>query len=169
MFHCLAAGLRGFQTIHSNNIKSLINRFVHHFKISKSCLNDLDLIVLMKKDGNQRKIISISEIGNNLEIGKLYNNIFQYNPESKKWNLLNPLFETKIVNELRRYEDLSRENFSLLIKIYNDIFTFISKINKVDNYKLITFFHRIAYNSSQSYDILKNFWINWKKNRGLNF
>ena len=169
MFHCLAAGLRGFQTIHSNNIDSLINRFVHHFKINKSCLNDLDLIILMKKDGNQRKIISISEIGDNLKIEKLYNNIFQYNPESKKWNLLNPLFETKIVNELRRYEDLSRENFLFIIKIYNDIFTFISKINKVDNYKLINFFHRISYNSFQSYDILENFWNNWKKNRGLNF
>ncbi|MFX0042032.1 MAG: ATPase, T2SS/T4P/T4SS family [Candidatus Hodarchaeota archaeon] len=169
MFHCLAAGLRGFQTIHSNNIESLINRFVYHFKINKSCLDDLDLIILMKKDGYQRKIISISEIGNDLDIPKLYNNIFQYNPESKKWNLLNPLFETKIVNELRRYEDLNRENFSLIIKIYNEIFTFISKIKKIDNYKLINFFHRISYNSFQSYDILKNFWNNWKKNRGLNF
>jgi type IV secretory pathway ATPase VirB11/archaellum biosynthesis ATPase len=164
MFHCLAAGLRGFQTIHSNNIESLINRFLHHFKINKSCLDDLDLIVLMKKDGNQRKIISISEIGNDLEIAKLYNNLFQYNPESKKWNLLIPLFETKIVDELRRYEDLSRENFSKIIKIYADIFTFISKIKKIDNYKLINFFHRISYNSFQSYDILKNFWNNWKKN-----
>ena len=27
MFHCLAAGLKGFQTIHANSIGSLINRF----------------------------------------------------------------------------------------------------------------------------------------------
>ncbi|MFX0147020.1 MAG: ATPase, T2SS/T4P/T4SS family, partial [Candidatus Hodarchaeota archaeon] len=32
MFHCLAAGLRGFQTIHSNDLDSLINRFLFHFK-----------------------------------------------------------------------------------------------------------------------------------------
>lgn len=168
MFHCLAAGLRGFQTIHTNNIDSLINRFIHHFKINKSCLNDLDIIILMKKDANQRKIISISEIGSNLKKDKLYNNLFQYNPESKKWNLVNPLFETKIINELRRYEDLSRENFSFLIKIYNEIFTYISKANKVDNYKLINFFDRISYNSFQSNDALENFWYNWKNNRGLN-
>ena len=38
MFHCLAAGLKGFQTIHSNDINSLLNRFLYHFKIDLSCL-----------------------------------------------------------------------------------------------------------------------------------
>ncbi|GAG06926.1 unnamed protein product, partial [marine sediment metagenome] len=63
MFHCLAAGLKGFQTIHGNDIDSLMNRFLHHFKINESCLYDLDLIILMKKERNIRRVHSIYEIG----------------------------------------------------------------------------------------------------------
>ncbi|MFX1408711.1 MAG: ATPase, T2SS/T4P/T4SS family [Promethearchaeota archaeon] len=170
MFHCLAAGLRGFQTIHSNDIDSLINRIVYHFKISKSCLNDLDLVILMSKDYNQRRVISISEFGSNyLGMEKLYNNIFQYNPELNKWDLLVPLFETEIINELRKYEDLNKEKFSLVIKIYNNIFTSLSKIKKIDNHELVEFFHKLAFYSFQSYDLIENFWNKWKKNRCLNF
>ncbi|MBD3211127.1 MAG: hypothetical protein GF311_00850, partial [Candidatus Lokiarchaeota archaeon] len=63
MFHCLSVGLRGFQTIHSNDINSLINRFLYHFQIEKSCLNDLDILILMKKDKNgRRKVVSINQI-----------------------------------------------------------------------------------------------------------
>ncbi|MFX1315129.1 MAG: ATPase, T2SS/T4P/T4SS family [Promethearchaeota archaeon] len=170
MFHCLAAGLKGFQTIHSNDIDSLINRIVHHFKISKSCLNDLDLVILMNKDYNKRKIISIFEFGNNnLGIEKLYNKIFQYDPELNKWDLLVPLFETEIINELRKYEDLNKEKFSYIIKIYNNIFTSLLEIKKIDHHELVEFFHKLAFYSFQSYDLLENFWNNWKKNRCLNF
>ena len=98
MFHCLAAGLRGFQTIHSNTIDSLINRFLHHFKINLSCLEDLDLIILLKKDFYQRRVVSISEINtNNLEKSKSYQTIFQYNPELKSWDRIIPLYETKTI------------------------------------------------------------------------
>ncbi|MFX1502741.1 MAG: ATPase, T2SS/T4P/T4SS family, partial [Promethearchaeota archaeon] len=61
-FHCNAAGLRGFQTIHAQDIDSLINRLIHTFKINFSQLNDLDLLVLMNREFNKRRIVSVSEI-----------------------------------------------------------------------------------------------------------
>ena len=170
MFHCLAAGLRGFQTIHSNDIASLINRFLYHFKIDISCLNDLNLILLMKKDFNKRRIVSINEIDlNHLNTKKIYKTIFNYNPEYQKWDKLIYLYKTNTISKIKIYEDLSLEKFNAIIEIYYDIFNCISKIDKINNEELISFFHKVSYYSMRSIPILEDFWIKWKKNRGLNF
>jgi len=161
LFHCLAAGLRGFQTIHSNNIDSLINRFLYHFKINESCLNDLNLIILMKKNNNNRRIISISEVV--LQDNKYYDQIFQYNPYSQKWDLLKTLYKTKIIEEIRKYEDLSEEKFKSTMNIYQNIFNFLKNNQKIENSELVNLFHNISYYSNESLDSLKKFWINWKK------
>ncbi|MFX1377771.1 MAG: ATPase, T2SS/T4P/T4SS family [Promethearchaeota archaeon] len=169
MFQCLAAGLRGFQTIHSKNINSLMNRFLYHFKINKSCLNDLDIIILMKKNYSERKIVGIFEINKyNKSKGKLFNTIFEYNPQTDKWTLKKALNETNIFLDIKKYEDLTMDKFLYLIKIYNEIFDFLLKSEKIDNFQLIEFFHRISYYSTISLDALKQFWNTWKKNRGLN-
>lgn len=161
LFHCLAAGLRGFQTIHSNDIDSLINRFLYHFKINESCLNDLNLIVLMKKNNNNRRIFSISEIV--LQDNKYYDQIFQYNPYSQKWNILKTLYKTKIIEEIKKYEDLSEEKFNSIINIYQNIFNFLENNQKIKNSELVNLFHNISYYSNESLDSLKKFWNNWKK------
>ncbi len=161
LFHCLAAGLRGFQTIHANDIDSLINRFLYHFKINESCLNDLDLIILMKKNNNNRRIISISEVV--LQDNKYYDQIFQYNPYSQKWDLLKTLYKTKIIEEIRKYEDLSEEKFKSTMNIYQNIFNFLKNNQKIENSELVNLFHNISYYSNESLDSLKKFWINWKK------
>jgi type IV secretory pathway ATPase VirB11/archaellum biosynthesis ATPase len=161
LFHCLAAGLRGFQTIHSNNIDSLLNRFLYHFKINESCLNDLNLIILMKKNNNNRRIISISEVV--LQDNKYYDQIFQYNPYSQKWDLLKTLYKTKIIEEIRKYEDLSEEKFKSTMNIYQNIFNFLKNNQKIENSELVNLFHNISYFSNESLDSLKKFWINWKK------
>ena len=160
LFHCLAAGLRGFQTIHSNDIDSLINRFLYHFKIHESCLNDLNLIVLMKKNNNNRRIVSISEIL--LQDNKYYDQIFQYNPYSQKWDILKTLYKTKIVEEIKKYEDLSEERFNSTINIYQNIFDFLENNQKIKNSELVDLFHNISYYSNKSLDSLKEFWNNWK-------
>ncbi len=170
LFHCLAAGLRGFQTIHSKTIESLINRFIYHFKINQSCLNDLDLIILMKKISNNRKIVGIFEVceaqnSKNLQ----FNSIFEYNPETEKWILTQPLSETNIILDLKKYEDLSDEKFSRFIEIYKEIFEFHLRIKEMQNNELIDFFHKVSFYSLRSIDLLKEFWIRWKKNRSLNF
>ena len=169
LFHCLAAGLRGFQTIHSNTIDSLINRFLYHFKINPSCLNDLDLIILMKKNQNERRIVSIAEIDFELSTkDDYYKRIFQYNPESKNWDNLKPLYETNIIKKLKKYEDINKEKFKFIISIYLDIFTSLLKIEKIKNEKLVDLFHKISFLSFKSIDLLIDFWERWKKKRGLN-
>ncbi len=170
MFHCLAAGLRGFQTIHSKNIDSLINRFLYHFKIDRSCLNDLDLIVLMKKDFNKRKVIGVFEVYRSTDVtNKIYYPLFKYNPENQKWVLTKSLYETNAIKELINYENLPEDKFSSLIKTYNEIFEFISKVDRIDNIELIEFFHKISYHSFISLKSLVSYWKEWKKNRSLNF
>lgn len=168
MFHCLAAGLRGFQTIHSNDIDSLIIRILYHFKLSESCLNDLDLIILMKKIFNRRRIVSISEISRKNEKNKLFKPIFLYNPESSKWSVLKSLYETNVIADIRKYKHLTRESFMQFIKIYEEIFNFIFKLKKIENMVLINFFHKISYFSLKSVEGLRFFWNRWKNDRSLN-
>ena len=168
LFHCLAAGLRGFQTIHANTINSLVNRFLFHFRIEKSCLNDLDLIILMKKNSNERRIVTLAEIIFDEDDDKTrYNVIFQYNPESKKWDQPLSLYDTRSIQDLRLYEDISQDQFISFIKIYEEIFIYLSKTQKLRNNNLVDLFHQIAFHSLKSYESIENFWDNWKKNRSL--
>ena len=170
MFQCLAAGLRGFQTIHSKNINSLLNRFIYHFKINKSCLNDLDLIILMKKKNNERKVVGIYEICKSFDQkDKQFDSIIEYNPQTNNWVILKSLYETNVIIDVKKYEAMSKEKFLSFIEIYNEIFEFLLKIDKINNAALIEFFHKISYNTLSSIDSLKQFWNIWKKNRSLNF
>ena len=141
-----------------------------HFGIDKSCLNDLDLIILMKKDVMTRKIVGVFEICKTSETkNNLFNSIFKYNPESNKWLLTKSLYETNVILDVKRYEVLSKGNFLLFIRLYYEIFLFLLKIKKIENFELIDFFHQISYYSLKSIGSLKHFWNIWKKNRSLNF
>jgi type II secretory ATPase GspE/PulE/Tfp pilus assembly ATPase PilB-like protein len=167
MFHCLAAGLRGFQTIHANNIDSLLNRFLYHFQIDRSCLTDLDLIILMKKNRNSRKIASISEVNDKKNRG--YDQIFQFNPISKEFNLKRNLYETNTILKLKTYEDISNEKFRLTLKIYENFFYILKHSDKFSNQNLVALFDEVSYYSFHSIPHLQEFWFNWKKTRDLNF
>ncbi|MFW9894866.1 MAG: ATPase, T2SS/T4P/T4SS family, partial [Candidatus Thorarchaeota archaeon] len=169
MFHCLAAGLKGFQTIHGNSLNSLMNRFLHHFEIDESCLFDLDLLIFMKKDHNKRRIHTIAEINKEqFKENNCFDSIFIFNPISKTWELSKPLTETKTIMELRKYEDLSLKKFNTFIEVYNEIFYILSKIDSLDKFELIDLFHKISYHSIISIDSLIKFWAVWKKRRDLN-
>ncbi len=169
MFHCLAAGLRGFQTIHSKDIDSLINRFIYHFNINRSCLNDLDLIILMKKDFNKRRVVGVFEISKSSDTKiSICNSIFEYNPEAEEWLLKKPLYETNVIVELTKYIALTKERFLSFIKIFNQIFEFLLHNKKLRNSELVDFFHKISYYSLRTIDQLEHFWNKWKKNRSLN-
>ncbi|MFW9900290.1 MAG: ATPase, T2SS/T4P/T4SS family, partial [Candidatus Thorarchaeota archaeon] len=169
MFHCLAAGLRGFQTIHSRDLDSLMNRFLFHFKINRSCLGDLDLIVLMKKELNERRIVGVFEICRSPSIkNKLYKSIFEYNPEISNWLLTKSLYESSVISDLAKYENLPKGKFLLLIETFNEIFEYLLKYKKLSNLELVDLFHKISYYSLRSIDQLKHFWSDWKKTRSLN-
>jgi Flp pilus assembly CpaF family ATPase len=169
MFHCLAAGLKGFQTIHSNDIDSLMNRIIHHFKIHISCLRDLGLIVFMKKNREKRFIDSISEINNNIEDKKdIYQTLFKFNPQKKNWANLISLFNSNIIYKLRKYEDISKEKFQVLFNLYKDMFNTLQKIDKLSINELIKFFDQVSFHSSDNLENLCLFWENWKNSCSLN-
>jgi len=123
LFHCLAAGLKGFQTIHSNNIDSFLNRIIHHFKIHISCLSDLGLLILMKKNRQRRIIASIVEMKNNIvETNKIYNTLFKFDPHLKNWSAFKSLYVSNLVEQIRKSEDISQDKFQTLFELYQDVF-----------------------------------------------
>jgi len=169
MFHCLAAGLKGFQTIHSNDIASLINRIIRHFKIHTSCLRDLGLIVFMKKNREKRFVDSISEINNNFEDNKeIYQTLFKFNPQKKNWTNPVNLFNSNIICKLRKYEDINNEKFQVLFNLYKDMFNTLQKIDNLPINKLIKFFDQVSFHSFDNLENLCLFWENWKNSCSLN-
>jgi len=168
MFHCLAAGLRGFQTIHSKDVDSLINRIIYHFKIHPSCLHDLDLIIMMKKYRDKRRIFSISKINPNFE-KTIHKMLFKYKPEIKQWNSLKELYDSNVITQLKQHEYINNEMFREIIEIYSDIFEILSKIDKISNMELIQLFDMISFYSFISIEQLRRYWKKWKKLRTLNY
>ena len=167
LFHCLAAGLRGFQTIHSNTIDSLINRLLHTFKINFSQLDDLDLLILMNREFNKRRIVSISEIDlTNYHVGDYYREIFLYDPEAENWNLLKKLYEAKIITKLKKFEKLNEKIFNSFIALYEEIFKCLLDGEKIKNEELVDLFHELAYHSIISYSEARNFWEKWRIENG---
>ncbi|MFX1569020.1 MAG: ATPase, T2SS/T4P/T4SS family [Promethearchaeota archaeon] len=163
MFHCLAAGLKGFQTIHSQNIDSLINRLIHTFGINFEQLDDLDILVLMNRELNKRRIVSISEIDlTNYHSGDYYREIFLYDPEAMKWNLIKDLYETKIVTNLKKFENLNKKIFNDFMILYEEIFSYLLNHEKIQNNKLVDLFHELAHYSIISHLEAQNFWEKWK-------
>ncbi|MFW9772089.1 MAG: ATPase, T2SS/T4P/T4SS family, partial [Candidatus Thorarchaeota archaeon] len=169
MFHCLAAGLRGFQTIHSNGLDSFINRVLFHFKIDKICLKDLDLIILMKKIHQKRKLISISEIIDDDSSKDTYRRIFEYNPESNSWDLSTDLFNTHSVKKIRKTEPIDTKKFNSYIQIYKEIFELLLNIPPLPLKELFNFFDKIAFLSYISLEKLEDFWNSWRRARSLNY
>lgn len=49
-FYSLSCGLRGLQTIHAEDIESLMNRWLFQARINVMLLHEIDLIVIMKRD-----------------------------------------------------------------------------------------------------------------------
>ena len=164
MFHCLASGLKGFQTIHANDLEALINRFLFHFEINKSCLNDLGLLILMNNTKGLRKIASISEIN---KMDAQICEIFSYSPQLNKFELKSNLFETNTIDKLNRYENISKEYLFSILSIYEDVFTTLRKIKKIKNEELVQLFDVISYLSFNSHQCIESFWFNWKQ-RNLN-
>jgi hypothetical protein len=133
-----------------------------------SCLHDLDLIIMMKKYRDKRRIISISEINPNFE-KTIYNMLFKYNPEIKQWNLLKELYDSNIITQLKQHEYINNETFREIIEIYSDIFAMLSKIDKISNMELIQLFDKISFYSFISIEQLRRYWKKWKKLRTLNY
>ena len=169
LFHCLSAGLRGFQTIHSNSINSLINRIIYHFNINKTCLQDLGIIILMKKNREKRFIDTITEINDNLtDSSEVYSDLFKHNPQLRKWDVLCDLFESNTVKSIRNHEDFLRDKYYNLFSLYRDVFDTLRKMKKIKILEQVKLFDKISFQSYNNIDTLRLFWDNWKNSCSLN-
>jgi flagellar protein FlaI len=146
MFHCLSAGLTGFQTIHAKDMRSFINRILYHFKINKACLEDLGIIILMKKNSNSdRKIVSISEISSNKSTNKqILKEIFSYNPRLEKWTLKLDLYKTETLHNVKRYEKLNYFRFWETLKYFYNVFEDLVKTEMIPVERIVNIFHQLS-------------------------
>jgi flagellar protein FlaI len=160
-FHCLSAGLKGFQTVHSASISSLLTRFNRHFKINSSCFSDLDLLILMKKDStnNKRRVIQIAEIGHFKTVCPL----FEYSPQKDDWDIGKyNLYNYKTIQKLLKYETLDEETFYRYLNIYKQMFELLKNFNKMLPIDLVEIFHEIGHISRFGLQKLEEFWNAWK-------
>ncbi len=122
LFQCLSAGLRGLQTTHALNMEGLINRWVIHYKIDRNCLNDLGIVLIMKKIKKRRIIQSINEVTyipqtNQTEI----NPIFLYDPLNHAWNQEISVSNLKILKEINTYIHLPDSKYEEISSIIEKI------------------------------------------------
>jgi len=123
LFHCLSAGLRGFQTTHASSIQGLINRWLIHFQIDKTCLNDLDIIVMMRKIGNRRVIQSINEITYHNQSKKVeIFTLFKYNPLNEEWDSTILVENSKLLRTINKIINLSQEKYNQIISQLKNMF-----------------------------------------------
>ncbi len=159
MFHCLSAGLKGFQTIHANDLEAFFNRILFHFNINKTCLNDLGIIILMKKALNQRRIVTIAEIDeNSKDMSKLYREIFIYNSGNEEWDLKFPLIESETILKIKKFTSLCNEDINKFIEVYTEIFTYLKSYKTLETSQFVKLFHKITDLSQISLDLLTDFW-----------
>ena len=159
MFHCLSAGLRGFQTIHARDINSLLNRWRYHFNIDPACYNDLDVIVLLKRFSTKRYIAEIVEISFT-EKKTVCHPIFQFDPETSTWSNVPKLEHLHCFRKLL----LPKTAFQLMydqFDFYNTVFTSLSNDEEWDVSQQVHYFQSL-YNQIESMKV-NDVKINWNK------
>jgi len=122
LFQCLSAGLRGLQTTHALNMNGLINRWVIHYEIDKNCLNDLGIVLIMKKIKKKRIIQSINEVTYNPQTNQTkISPIFLYKPLSQAWNREFAISNLKILKEINTYIHLPDSKYEEISSIIEKI------------------------------------------------
>lgn len=145
MFQCLSMGLSGLQTTHASSIQGVLNRWLIHYGIDKSCINDLGLIIQMKKIGNYRKILKISEITyeiikNSIDI----HNFFEYEPENNCWKKDFNVLDSNIIKNLRQFISISEKKFnSLLDSITKNLQNYINIRNSNTSFEKFDLFRQM--------------------------
>ncbi|WP_457556682.1 ATPase, T2SS/T4P/T4SS family [Candidatus Harpocratesius sp.] len=141
MFHCLSAGLKGLQTTHASSINGLLNRWIIHYNINPSCLNDLGIIVFMKKLDSKRIIQSIYQVVYNSKIKEIkISPIFNYNFEMKKWIKNTNEFHSLLTNN---YNFLFTLDLRKLEYIFNEFLKFFKSLSKNQEYDKFLIFKGI--------------------------
>lgn len=130
LFHALSAGLSGLFTCHGNSIEELLVRWNVHHKIPVISFYGLDLLVHIKKFDLHRtpvrRIVRIAELSIPPHLFSNINpeirDIFNWSVEDEKLVLKSDLYETRVIEKIKRYERLTREEFYNEFNTYRTIF-----------------------------------------------
>ena len=124
LFEALSAGLVGIQTCHGRSIEMMIIRWLNQHKIPLSSILTLDILIEntysfsnwnIKRNLNRILEISKSDLYNGKLINSLNNldlvEVFAYDTIKKRLISRIDLFETPVLKEIRKRENLSRNQF----------------------------------------------------------
>ncbi len=136
LFHALSAGLSGLFTCHGNSVEDLLLRWNVHHKIPVISFYELDLLVHIKKFDLHRipvrRVVKIAELSTPLSL--LFSNttleireIFAWSVGDEKLVSKSDLYETSIIEKIKYYEQLSREQFYNEFNTYHTIFELLAR------------------------------------------
>lgn len=153
MFHALSAGLTGLQTCHSASPEHLLLRWRFHHKIPVALLQTLDLIVYIKKvrvrGDYVRRLIRVCELDTPQNIKFCSHmqeirliDIFKWDPVTDTHKqCFNDLYDTPTIKKIRKYEELSKEQFLNVLNFLCTIFEEMAQRRIFDIEMVIKFFH----------------------------
>ena len=159
MFHAFSAGLRGLQTTHAASPEEAVHRWIAHHDIPPVCLNDLDVIVHIKKldfkKENPRRVVQIceAEVSSERSAEKMkeslplpeisIHNIFAWNPDEQRLMLVGDPWGSRPVQKIRHYEKIDKMSFETEIETYREILEYLSEREVFDIEKNVEIFHLV--------------------------
>jgi len=159
MFHAFSAGLRGLQTTHAASPEEAVHRWIAHHDIPPVCLNDLDVIVHIKKlnfkKENPRRVVQICEAEVNparslekseeaLPLREIsIRNIFAWNPDEQRLMLMGDPWSSRTVQKIRHYEKIDKKSFEAEVETYKGILEYLSEREIFDIEKNVEVFHLV--------------------------
>ncbi len=167
MFHALSAGLTGLQTCHSASPEHLLLRWRFHHKIPAALLQTLDLIIYVKKvrvHGDYvRRLVRVCELDTPQNIkfdanmqGIRLIDIFKWDPVTDTHKqCFNDLYNTPTIKKIRKYEELSKEQFLNVLNFLCMVFEEMARRRIFDIEMVIKLFHYLytKYFKSEREDI----------------
>lgn len=133
LFHCLSAGLKGLQTTHASSLQGLLNRWTIHYDINPSCLNDLGVVVLMKKWKNIRRIDSISQIHYDSSQKKIdVFRLIEYDVKKKGWEINWERKEIPLIQDFLKIVPNYFDLYKKLVEFFDNSFLMNNEIIKYE-------------------------------------
>ena len=129
LLYALSSGLRGLETCHASSPESLLVKWVVHYGVPAFCLNDLDVIVLMKRrlnlHVNRRYVARITEpaiagLTDSLNSIRLVD-VFKRNSYSEPLKAVINLYESPTLQKIRCEESIDEEAFTKELIFYKEL------------------------------------------------
>ncbi|MHA1756933.1 MAG: ATPase, T2SS/T4P/T4SS family [Promethearchaeota archaeon] len=153
LFHAISAGLKGIYTCHGNSVEDILVRWNVHHKIPIISFPQLDNIIHVKKieyNGKFiRKLVRISEIQGEINSFLTENSkidiidVFRWNAEKNVLELKHELYNTPVLNKIKEFEPIKKEDFEKELTCYQTIFELLVKSKCFGYSQVIEFFNEL--------------------------